>query len=31
MVLQKVKQKSTLAVFDDKRCYINSIESRPWN
>ena len=30
MVLQKVK-KSTLSIFDDKRCYINNIESRPWN
>ena len=30
MVLQKVK-KSTLSLFDDKRCYINNIESKPWN
>ena len=30
MVLQKVK-KSTLSIFDDKRCYINNIEIRPWN
>ena len=30
MVLQKVK-KSTLCIFDDKRCYINNIESKPWN
>ena len=30
MVLQKVK-KSTLSNFDDKRCYINNIESIPWN
>ena len=30
MVLQKVK-KSTLFIFDDKRCYINNIESKPWN
>ena len=30
MVLQKVK-KSTLSNFDDKRCYINNIESKPWN
>ena len=30
MVLQEVK-KSTLSTFDDKRCYINEIESRPWN
>ena len=30
MVLQKVK-KSTLSIFDDKRCYINNIENKPWN
>ena len=30
MVLQKIK-KSTLSIFDDKRCYINNIESKPWN
>ena len=30
MLLQKVK-KSTLSISDDKRCYINNIESRPWN
>ena len=30
MVLQKVK-KSTLSIFDDKRCYIINIESIPWN
>ena len=30
MVLQKVK-KSTLSIFDDKLCYINNIESKPWN
>ena len=30
MILQKVK-KSTLSIFDDKRCYINNIESKPWN
>ena len=30
MVLQKVK-KSTLYLVDDKRCYINNIESKPWN
>ena len=30
MVLQKVK-KSTIYFFDDKRCYINNIESKPWN
>ena len=29
MILQKVK-KSTLSIFDDKRCYINNIESEPW-
>ena len=29
MVLQKVK-KSTLSIFDDKRCYINNIENKPW-
>ena len=29
MVLQKVK-KSALSIFDDKRCYINNIESIPW-
>ena len=29
MMLQKVK-KSTLSIFDDKRCYINNIESIPW-
>ena len=30
MVLQEVK-KSTLSIFDDKRCYKNNIESKPWN
>ena len=30
MVLQEVK-KSTLSIFDDKRCYITNIESKPWN
>ena len=30
MILQKVT-KSTLSIFDDKRCYINNIESKPWN
>ena len=30
MVLQEVK-KSTLSIFDDKRYYINNIESKPWN
>ena len=30
MYLQKIK-KSSLSIFDDKRCYINNIESIPWN
>ena len=30
MHLQELK-KFTLSMFDDKRCYINNIESRPWN
>ena len=30
MVLQEIK-KSTLSIFDDKRCYINETESIPWN
>ena len=30
MILQEVK-KPTLSIFDDKRCYINIIESKPWN
>ena len=30
MVLQGVK-KSTLSLFDDKRCYLNATESIPWN
>ena len=30
MVVQEVK-KSTLSIFDDKRCYINNVESTPWN
>ena len=30
MYLQEVK-KSTTSIFDDKRCYINIIESKPWN
>ena len=30
MFLQEV-EKSTLSIFDDKRCYINNIESIPWN
>ena len=25
------RKKSTLSIFDDKRCYINVIESLPWN
>ena len=29
MYLQQVK-KSTLSIFDDKRCYINETESIPW-
>ena len=29
MVLQKVK-KSTLSIFDDKRCCVNNIKSIPW-
>ena len=29
-VLQEVK-KSTLSIFDDKRCYLNETESKPWN
>ena len=29
MVLQEVK-KSTLSIFDDKRCYLNETESIPW-
>ena len=28
--LQEIK-KSLLSIFDDKRCYINIIESKPWN
>ena len=28
--LQEIK-KSTLSIFDDKRCYINKIGSKPWN
>ena len=24
-------QKSTLSLFDDKRCYINIVESKQWN
>ena len=30
MYLQLV-QKSTLSLFDDKRCSLNNIESKPWN
>ena len=30
MVLQEVK-KSTLSLFDDKRCYVKETESLPWN
>ena len=30
MILQEVK-KSTLSLFDDKRCYINNIKSIPWD
>ena len=30
MVLQEIK-KSTLSVFDDKRCYINETQGIPWN
>ena len=30
IVLQK-RKKSTLSIFDEKRCYINNIESKPWN
>ena len=30
MHLQEIK-KSTLSIFDDKRCYINETESEPWN
>ena len=30
MHLQEMK-KSTLSIFDDKRFYINKIESVPWN
>ena len=25
------EKKSTLSIFDDKRCYINETESIPWN
>ena len=30
MILQELK-KSTLSIFDDKRCYINETEGTPWN
>ena len=30
MHLQEIK-KSTLSIFDDKRCYTNNIKSKPWN
>ena len=30
MVLQRIK-KSTSSIFDNKRCYINNIECKPWN
>ena len=30
MHLQEIK-KSTLSILDDKRCYINETESKPWN
>ena len=30
MYLRKVR-KSTLSIFDDKRCYINETEKIPWN
>ena len=30
MHLQGIK-KSTLSIFDDKRCYINNVEGIPWN
>ena len=29
MYLQKIK-KSSLSIFDDKRCYVNETESIPW-
>ena len=29
-VLQEIN-KSKLSIFDDKRCYINETESKPWN
>ena len=30
MYLQKIK-KSSLSIFDDKRCFINGTKSIPWN
>ena len=30
MHLQEIK-KSTLSIFDDKRCYTIETESKPWN
>ena len=30
MYLQQIK-KSTLPIFDYKRCYINETKSKPWN
>ena len=30
MHLQELK-KSTLSIFDDKRCYLNETASKPWN
>ena len=29
MYLQRIL-KSTLSLFDDKGCYINNIENKPW-
>ena len=30
MYLQRVR-KSLLSLFDDKRCYVNETENKPWN
>ena len=30
MYLQEIG-KTTLSIFDDKRCFKNNIESKPWN
>ena len=30
MYLQNVN-KSTLSIFEDKRCYTNETKSKPWN